>query len=35
MEDLDEDITADTDDVDEVGEGDTEEFEEEPSNSDF
>lgn len=34
MEDLDEDV-ADTDDIDETGDGETEEFEEEPSNSDF
>jgi hypothetical protein len=32
MEDLDEDITADTEDNGDVNEGDTEEFEEEPSD---
>jgi hypothetical protein len=34
MEDLDEDVTADTDEVDDAGDGEMEEFEEEPSNSD-
>lgn len=35
MEDLDEDANLDTDEVEEAGDGEMEDFEEEPSNSDI